>query len=185
MLLNKNKFNETQFTLHHRASGPGLFQSKVQQACLFTVTRDMSEWLIIKWSSSKGIFQIKTAKMFCNNCRFNTSPLRNREFITYKREWTCSLTVTVSCCFWLKDPNSLHADDHSSATLERGNIKPLYTHTRTHPEDWPCLVSVCLQAQVIFLPCGHVCCCHVCSDALQNCPLCRSSISQRIRLYHS
>lgn len=46
----------------------------------------------------------------------------------------------------------------------------------------PC---VALQAQVIFLPCGHVCCCLVCSDALQNCPLCRGAISQRIRLYHS
>lgn len=45
----------------------------------------------------------------------------------------------------------------------------------------PCLG---LQAQVIFLPCGHVCCCLVCSDALQHCPLCRGEISQRIRLYH-
>uniref|UniRef100_A0A3Q4BAV2 SAM domain-containing protein n=1 Tax=Mola mola TaxID=94237 RepID=A0A3Q4BAV2_MOLML len=44
---------------------------------------------------------------------------------------------------------------------------------------------LCLQSQVIFLPCGHVCCCQVCSDALQNCPLCRGKISQRIRLYHS
>ncbi|MEQ2167034.1 hypothetical protein GOODEAATRI_000087, partial [Goodea atripinnis] len=25
--------------------------------------------------------------------------------------------------------------------------------------------------KVIFLPCGHVCCCQVCSGALQNCPL--------------
>lgn len=159
MLSNKNKFNETQFTLHHRASVPGLFQSKVQQACLFTVTRDMSEWLIIKWSSSKGIFQIKTTKMFCNNCRFNTSPLRNREFITYKCEWTWSLTVTVSCCFWLKnrrDPNSLHADDHSSATLERGNIKPLYTHTHTHPEDWP-VSCLCVSPGSGHLPALRSC----------------------------
>uniref|UniRef100_A0A3Q1F2P5 Leucine rich repeat and sterile alpha motif containing 1 n=1 Tax=Acanthochromis polyacanthus TaxID=80966 RepID=A0A3Q1F2P5_9TELE len=48
-----------------------------------------------------------------------------------------------------------------------------------------CLVSPSLQSQVIFLPCGHVCCCQVCSEALQNCPLCRSNISQRIRLYHN
>ncbi|XP_037389420.1 E3 ubiquitin-protein ligase LRSAM1 isoform X4 [Pygocentrus nattereri] len=45
---------------------------------------------------------------------------------------------------------------------------------------------VCMEAgcQVVFLPCGHVCCCQVCSDALHSCPLCRSTISQRIRLYH-
>uniref|UniRef100_A0A3B5KXD4 RING-type domain-containing protein n=1 Tax=Xiphophorus couchianus TaxID=32473 RepID=A0A3B5KXD4_9TELE len=44
---------------------------------------------------------------------------------------------------------------------------------------------VCMETGVVFLPCGHVCCCQVCSDALQNCPLCRSNISQRIRLYQN
>lgn len=42
-----------------------------------------------------------------------------------------------------------------------------------------------VQAQIIFLPCGHVCCCQVCSGAVQGCPLCRSNILQRVRLYHS
>ncbi|KAM4527439.1 E3 ubiquitin-protein ligase LRSAM1 [Odontesthes bonariensis] len=57
------------------------------------------------------------------------------------------------------------------------------------PVDGPgsseCVVCMETGSQVVFLPCGHVCCCHICSDALQNCPLCRSSISHRIRLYHS
>uniref|UniRef100_A0A673YAD8 Leucine rich repeat and sterile alpha motif containing 1 n=1 Tax=Salmo trutta TaxID=8032 RepID=A0A673YAD8_SALTR len=45
--------------------------------------------------------------------------------------------------------------------------------------------SLCLsQSQVIFLPCGHVCCCQMCSDALQTCPLCRSNIAQHLRIYH-
>lgn len=48
------------------------------------------------------------------------------------------------------------------------------------------IISSCLsvQAQIIFLPCGHVCCCQVCSGALQGCPLCRSTILQCVRLYH-
>uniref|UniRef100_A0AAQ4PKH4 RING-type domain-containing protein n=1 Tax=Gasterosteus aculeatus aculeatus TaxID=481459 RepID=A0AAQ4PKH4_GASAC len=46
-----------------------------------------------------------------------------------------------------------------------------------------CVVCMETGSQVIFLPCGHVCCCQICSDALQNCPLCRSSIGQQIRLY--
>ena len=46
------------------------------------------------------------------------------------------------------------------------------------------LIVFSLQSQVIFLPCGHVCCCQLCSDALQNCPLCRSNIAQHVRLYH-
>uniref|UniRef100_A0A672FTX5 RING-type domain-containing protein n=1 Tax=Salarias fasciatus TaxID=181472 RepID=A0A672FTX5_SALFA len=53
------------------------------------------------------------------------------------------------------------------------------------PGSSECVVCMETVAQVIFLPCGHVCCCQVCSDALQNCPLCRSSTSQRIRLYHT
>ncbi|XP_053727184.1 E3 ubiquitin-protein ligase LRSAM1 [Synchiropus splendidus] len=48
-----------------------------------------------------------------------------------------------------------------------------------------CVVCMEQGSQVIFLPCGHVCCCQVCSDALENCPLCRGCISQRVRLYQS
>ncbi|XP_071981442.1 E3 ubiquitin-protein ligase LRSAM1 isoform X2 [Engystomops pustulosus] len=48
-----------------------------------------------------------------------------------------------------------------------------------------CVVCMELEAQAIFLPCGHVCCCATCGDALQTCPLCRRDISQRIRIYQS
>ncbi|XP_069799020.1 E3 ubiquitin-protein ligase LRSAM1 isoform X2 [Dendropsophus ebraccatus] len=48
-----------------------------------------------------------------------------------------------------------------------------------------CVVCMELEAQSIFLPCGHVCCCANCGDALQTCPLCRTDISQRIRIYQS
>ncbi|MED6276386.1 hypothetical protein CHARACLAT_002434 [Characodon lateralis] len=53
------------------------------------------------------------------------------------------------------------------------------------PGSSECVVCMETESQVIFLPCGHVCCCQVCSGALQNCPLCRCNISQRIRLYHN
>lgn len=63
------------------------------------------------------------------------------------------------------------------------------TPSAPSPVDGPgsseCVVCMETGSQVIFLPCGHVCCCQVCSDALQNCPLCRANISQRIRLFHS
>lgn len=41
------------------------------------------------------------------------------------------------------------------------------------------------QAQVIFLNCGHVCCCPQCCQPLRTCPLCRQEIAQRLRIYHS
>ncbi|XP_047185588.1 E3 ubiquitin-protein ligase LRSAM1 isoform X2 [Scophthalmus maximus] len=57
------------------------------------------------------------------------------------------------------------------------------------PVDGPgsseCVVCMETESQVVFLPCGHVCCCQVCSGALQSCPLCRSIISQHVRLYRS
>uniref|UniRef100_A0A665V8X4 Leucine rich repeat and sterile alpha motif containing 1 n=1 Tax=Echeneis naucrates TaxID=173247 RepID=A0A665V8X4_ECHNA len=53
------------------------------------------------------------------------------------------------------------------------------------PGNSECVVCMETGSQVIFLPCGHVCCCQVCSNALLTCPLCRSNISQRIRLFHS
>lgn len=52
------------------------------------------------------------------------------------------------------------------------------------PSSSECVVCMEHESQMIFLPCGHVCCCQTCSDALQSCPLCRASVSQRIRLYH-
>ncbi|KAA0717137.1 E3 ubiquitin-protein ligase LRSAM1 [Triplophysa tibetana] len=52
------------------------------------------------------------------------------------------------------------------------------------PSSSECVVCMEHESQMIFLPCGHVCCCQICSDVLQSCPLCRSSVSQRIRLYH-
>lgn len=60
------------------------------------------------------------------------------------------------------------------------------TPTTPNPDRFnsECVVCMEFESQVIFLPCGHVCCCQTCSDALQSCPLCRGSISQRVRLYH-
>ncbi|XP_040081113.1 E3 ubiquitin-protein ligase LRSAM1 isoform X2 [Oryx dammah] len=48
-----------------------------------------------------------------------------------------------------------------------------------------CVVCLEREAQVIFLNCGHVCCCQPCSQPLRTCPLCRQDIAQRLRIYHS
>ncbi|XP_036385958.1 E3 ubiquitin-protein ligase LRSAM1 [Megalops cyprinoides] len=53
------------------------------------------------------------------------------------------------------------------------------------PGSSECVVCMEKEPQVIFLLCGHVCCCQVCSDALQTCPLCRGEIAQRVHLYRN
>ncbi|XP_040975688.1 E3 ubiquitin-protein ligase LRSAM1 isoform X8 [Aquila chrysaetos chrysaetos] len=48
-----------------------------------------------------------------------------------------------------------------------------------------CVVCMEQETQMIFLPCGHVCCCQTCCEQLHTCPLCRKDITQRIRIFHS
>ncbi|NXE43177.1 LRSM1 ligase, partial [Ptilorrhoa leucosticta] len=48
-----------------------------------------------------------------------------------------------------------------------------------------CVVCMEREPQMIFLPCGHVCCCQSCCERLHSCPLCRQDIAQRIRIFHS
>ncbi|XP_026715947.1 E3 ubiquitin-protein ligase LRSAM1 isoform X2 [Athene cunicularia] len=48
-----------------------------------------------------------------------------------------------------------------------------------------CVVCMEQETQMIFLPCGHVCCCQTCCQQLLTCPLCRKDIAQRIRIFHS
>ncbi|XP_051981320.1 E3 ubiquitin-protein ligase LRSAM1-like isoform X1 [Xyrauchen texanus] len=76
-----------------------------------------------------------------------------------------------------------------SAPLQQHLTPPLTPVTPSSPNlngpsSSECVVCMEHEAQMIFLPCGHVCCCQTCSNALQSCPLCRDCISQRVRLYH-
>ncbi|XP_037653929.1 E3 ubiquitin-protein ligase LRSAM1 isoform X2 [Choloepus didactylus] len=48
-----------------------------------------------------------------------------------------------------------------------------------------CVVCLEREAQMIFLNCGHVCCCQECCQPLRTCPLCRQEVTQRLRIYHS
>ncbi|XP_007257042.3 E3 ubiquitin-protein ligase LRSAM1 isoform X1 [Astyanax mexicanus] len=110
--------------------------------------------------------------------------------------------VQKSLLHWAREqpcsPKKLHEEREAGAVLPTAPLQeqltpPLtpktpLTPTVPSPMDGPssseCVVCMEAESQVIYLPCGHVCCCQVCSDALYSCPLCRSDISQRIRLYH-
>ncbi|XP_068020180.1 E3 ubiquitin-protein ligase LRSAM1 isoform X1 [Melanerpes formicivorus] len=48
-----------------------------------------------------------------------------------------------------------------------------------------CVVCMEQETQMVFLPCGHVCCCQRCCQRLQTCPLCRQEVTQRIRIFPS
>uniref|UniRef100_A0A7S3G327 RING-type domain-containing protein n=1 Tax=Palpitomonas bilix TaxID=652834 RepID=A0A7S3G327_9EUKA len=44
---------------------------------------------------------------------------------------------------------------------------------------------VCLSGEItiVLVPCGHHCLCHECSLQLEECPLCRAPIAQRVKTY--
>ncbi|KAI8483832.1 E3 ubiquitin-protein ligase lrsam1 [Branchiostoma belcheri] len=45
-----------------------------------------------------------------------------------------------------------------------------------------CVVCMEQNSSVLFLNCGHVCCCAGCAGSLEQCPLCRGDIMQRVIL---
>ncbi|XP_011144525.1 E3 ubiquitin-protein ligase LRSAM1 isoform X2 [Harpegnathos saltator] len=46
-----------------------------------------------------------------------------------------------------------------------------------------CVICLDSQCEVIFLPCGHLCCCSACADKiLAECPMCRSPIERKVRV---
>ncbi|XP_059149917.1 E3 ubiquitin-protein ligase LRSAM1-like isoform X2 [Physella acuta] len=45
-----------------------------------------------------------------------------------------------------------------------------------------CAICLDKQSNIIFLTCGHVCCCSTCALPVKECPLCRANISAKIRI---
>ena len=50
-------------------------------------------------------------------------------------------------------------------------------------EGSPCVICMEAKRDVIFLVCGHVCCCSNCSTGLTECPMCRQTIVKTVRMF--
>ncbi|XP_076822468.1 E3 ubiquitin-protein ligase LRSAM1-like isoform X2 [Clavelina lepadiformis] len=48
-----------------------------------------------------------------------------------------------------------------------------------------CVICLDKSCDCIFLPCGHVCSCYTCATGVNSCPMCRSDITQKIRMFRS
>ncbi|XP_059781653.1 E3 ubiquitin-protein ligase LRSAM1 isoform X2 [Balaenoptera ricei] len=64
-------------------------------------------------------------------------------------------------------------------------VRPSAPRAELEAQTSECVVCLEREAQMIFLNCGHVCCCQQCCQPLRTCPLCRQDIAQRLRIYHS
>ncbi|XP_012876850.1 PREDICTED: E3 ubiquitin-protein ligase LRSAM1 isoform X2 [Dipodomys ordii] len=65
------------------------------------------------------------------------------------------------------------------------SVRPSAPPAELEAQASECVVCLEREAQMIFLTCGHVCCCQQCCQPLRTCPLCRQEITQCLRIYHS
>ncbi|NXL89437.1 LRSM1 ligase, partial [Alectura lathami] len=64
------------------------------------------------------------------------------------------------------------------------NVAPTAPLLQLDEKKSECVVCMEQEAQTIFLPCGHVCCCQTCCAQLHACPLCRQDITQHVRIFY-
>ncbi|XP_074654842.1 E3 ubiquitin-protein ligase LRSAM1-like [Tubulanus polymorphus] len=87
-----------------------------------------------------------------------------------------------------KKENKLNDLDSDKLKEEEGASAP----EPTAPPDTESLITarittecvICMEneSNVVFLMCGHVCCCAECAEPVKQCPLCRTVITQRVWL---
>ncbi|OAF68059.1 hypothetical protein A3Q56_04211 [Intoshia linei] len=61
------------------------------------------------------------------------------------------------------------------------NLKNLPISTYEAEEE--CVICMEKMCDVIFLMCGHICTCSICTNRVEICPLCRSNIEKRMKKY--
>lgn len=54
---------------------------------------------------------------------------------------------------------------------------------RTHEGD--CVICLNAQSTTVFMPCKHLVCCNACDAMTEDCPMCRTPITERINVYRS
>ena len=47
-----------------------------------------------------------------------------------------------------------------------------------------CGTCLTFDKSILFFPCKHIFCCEKCSKKLDNCPICRTEISEKIKVYY-
>lgn len=71
----------------------------------------------------------------------------------------------------------------ASAPLEQASTSNQDYNSVQNVNMIECVICLDLQCEVIFLPCGHFCCCSICAEKVPaECPMCRSSIERKVRV---
>jgi hypothetical protein len=67
---------------------------------------------------------------------------------------------------------------------EESNCNSVFNGTKNvEQKNDDCVVCMDGPAQTVFLECGHVSCCRICSAKLKNCPICRAVIVRVVPIF--
>lgn len=85
------------------------------------------------------------------------------------------------------DPDRIMASplvvDFYNKIVKKELIEPVELDPEAIPDNKLCNVCMEREKNCVLLNCGHVCCCLDCSYNLETCPICRSDISNRNKIY--
>jgi hypothetical protein len=74
-----------------------------------------------------------------------------------------------------EDETKTASSSTSSANLLEENQKLM--------DDRLCKICVDREANIVFIPCGHLATCGECAAAFKQCPVCRTKIRQAVKTY--
>lgn len=102
------------------------------------------------------------------------------------------LGVGIYNYLWLRALSKLNADNNKENLLENKiEMNNILESNSTDNSDSNTICICCMknQRETTFNPCGHVCCCMLCSIKIfqrdKKCPLCRKDCQNFIKLYMS
>mmetsp|Transcript_42636 Transcript_42636/g.109728 ORF Transcript_42636/g.109728 Transcript_42636/m.109728 type:complete len:113 (-) Transcript_42636:6871-7209(-) len=87
----------------------------------------------------------------------------------------CSSLLFVSVAFPLKMAKAVKRRRNELLEKERADEE----------ERKMCKVCFANDACAVLLPCGHICVCEACALQLEDCPICKTPIEERKRVYHA
>ena len=81
----------------------------------------------------------------------------------------------------------MNQDMLKSSLTQQEKAKILNEHLKIVNEklklEITCITCLDNPRNIVILPCGHICCCHICTPRLDFCPICRQFIRGTVKIY--
>ncbi|XP_062593845.1 baculoviral IAP repeat-containing protein 7-B-like [Saccostrea cucullata] len=81
------------------------------------------------------------------------------------------------------DPTEIHSRSSPDCEFLSHEVQTLTEDADRIRNQLLCKVCLSSQVMVTFRPCGHLATCQACADQLQSCPICRTTISDKVKTY--